>query len=159
MGPSGCGKTTLLRILLGLEAPDSGNIQGLENRKLSAVFQEDRLCENLSAYANIRLVCPSSVTKDMISKELTLVGLEGSEQQPIRELSGGMKRRVAILRGLMADWDILLMDEPLRGLDTTTRDLVIKRILEKGAGKTIILVTHDEEEVRLLGAKPFFINT
>ena len=107
MGPSGCGKTTLLSLLLGLEAPDSGEILGMEGQKLSAVFQEDRLCENTTPVSNIRLVNPS-LSKAEAQGMLRDLVLEGSLGQPVRTLSGGMKRRVAILRALAADYDVLL---------------------------------------------------
>ena len=116
MGPSGCGKTTLLSLLLGLQAPDRGEILGLEGLKKSAVFQEDRLCENTTAQANLRLVNPS-LTREQANQALTALGLGDSLSQPVREFSGGMKRRVAILRALLAPYDVLLCDEPFQGED------------------------------------------
>lgn len=148
MAPSGFGKTTLLRILMRLEQADSGTITGLENCKFSAVFQEDRLCENLSPVANIRIVSPKS--KQEIIDALKSVGLDGAIAQPVRELSGGMRRRVVILRALLADYDVLFLDEPLKGLDEKTKDFVMKDIREKSAGKTVILVTHEKSEVEAL---------
>ena len=103
MGKSGLGKTTLLRILMGLEKYDAGSIEGMENKKISAVFQEDRLCENLSAVTNVAIVCEKNVTLQEIRKELENIGLSGSTEKPVKELSGGMKRRVAIIRSIMAD--------------------------------------------------------
>ena len=100
MAPSGGGKTTLLRILLGLEAADSGEVQGLAGLRLSAVFQEDRLLENLSPVANIRLVNPRRPRGEVLAA-LAAVRLSGCADQPARELSGGMRRRVAILRALL----------------------------------------------------------
>ena len=97
MGPSGCGKTTLLSLLLGLEQPDSGRVLGMEGRRKSAVFQEDRLCENAGAVSNLRLVNPT-LTREEAEAMLRDLGLGDSLRQPVRTLSGGMKRRVAILR-------------------------------------------------------------
>ena len=88
MAPSGIGKTTLLRILMGLETPDSGTIRGLEGRRLSAVFQEDRLCDNLSPLSNIRLVTGTALEKETILSALRDVGLEGCIFQPARSCPG-----------------------------------------------------------------------
>lgn len=153
MGPSGCGKTTLLSILMGIEKVNSGIIKGLENKRRSAVFQEDRLCENLSALTNIRLVCTSDVSKKDILAALNKVGLSSSEYKPVRELSGGMKRRVAIVRALLSDFDILYLDEPFKGLDSDIKETVINFTKEKcNNGKTVIMVTHDQNEAESMGA-------
>lgn len=151
MAPSGGGKTTLLRILMGLEQADAGTISGMEGMRLSAVFQEDRLCTNLSPSANIRLTS-SKVSKAAAAQALESVGLDGNSRQPVRELSGGMRRRVAILRALMADYDILFLDEPFKGLDEATKELVIQDTRKRSAGKTVILVTHEKEEAAAMGA-------
>ena len=116
-GRSGCGKTTLIRLLLGLDIPDKGKIEGISDRKISAVFQEDRLCENLSAASNIRLVCAKTISDRELEEAYKAVALTEVWQKPVRELSGGMRRRVSILRALLADSDCVIMDEPLRGLD------------------------------------------
>lgn len=152
MAPSGRGKTTLLRILAGLEEQDSGRITGLEDMKKSMVFQEDRLCENLSASANIRLVRqkkPWGREKDAeqkIKEAMKAVGLSGCESQPVREFSGGMKRRTALLRALYSEWDLLLLDEPFKGLDEETKEKVIQYTKNKCEGKTVVFVTHDRNE-------------
>lgn len=157
MAPSGRGKTTLLNILLGLESYDKGQIRGLENRKKSAVFQEDRLCENLSSRANIRMVQERKVSKSRNFSRKLEEGLEAMElkewgDRPVRELSGGMKRRIAILRALLADWEILFMDEPFKGLDRKTKERVINYVKKICRGKTVIFVTHDPEEAEEMGA-------
>lgn len=152
MGPSGCGKTTLLHILMGLIQPDSGTFTNLNSCRLSAVFQEDRLCKNLSPLSNIRLVCPSSVSKSDMRNALNAIGLSNCINQPVRELSGGMKRRVAIVRALMADPDILFLDEPFKGLDGETKQTVVDFVKEKSQGKTVIMVTHDSSEVKQMEA-------
>ena len=152
MGPSGCGKTTLLSLLLGLVQPDAGEIRGMEGRKLSAIFQEDRLCENAGAVSNIRLVNPR-LSKGEAEKMLREVGLGDSLGQPVRTLSGGMKRRVAILRALGAPYDTLLCDEPFKGLDEATKEQVIAYFQEKTRGKTVILVTHEKSEAQALGGE------
>ena len=147
-GRSGCGKTTLIRLLLRLDVPDKGKIEGVSDRKLSAVFQEDRLCENLSAASNIRLVC----TDRELEEAYKAVALTEIWQKPVRELSGGMRRRVSILRALLTESDCVIMDEPLRGLDEKTRAKTIDYILKKTEGKTLIFVTHEEKEAVWLKA-------
>ena len=151
MGPSGSGKTTLLRILMGLERPGSGQITGLDGLRLSAVFQEDRLMEQLSAVENIRLVDPA-VTP---AQALALLGglkMDAPADQPVRELSGGMKRRTALARALLAPYDLLLLDEPFKGLDEATKAGVTGMVREAVRGRTVVLVTHDPEEAAALGA-------
>lgn len=153
MGRSGGGKTTLLRILLGLETADKGSIEGLSHKKISAVFQEDRLCENLSAAANIRLVCKNHLSDEVLEEAFQRVCLEEVKGKPVRELSGGMKRRVAILRALFAEYDCLIMDEPLKGLDEETKRKTVSYLLEQTRGKTVLAVIHEEEDMVLLKAE------
>ncbi len=145
MGKSGCGKSTLLNIIMGLLPEDSGEITGVPE-KISAVFQEDRLCEEFSAYTNIRLSCPDD-KKDEIIPALIELGLGDSIDKKVSTLSGGMKRRVAILRAVLSDWDLLIMDEPFKGLDENTRIKVIDFVRERTKGKSVIMVTHDEEDI------------
>lgn len=151
MAPSGRGKTTLLRILMDLEQADSGSVEGVLGKKRSAVFQEDRLCDNLSAMSNIRLAALAHSRED-IMQAMEAIGLGGCATQPVRELSGGMSRRVAILRALLAEYDILYLDEPFRGLDADTRASVMEFTRQKCLGKTVLLVTHDEKETEAMGA-------
>ena len=153
MGPSGCGKTTLLRILMGLEQQDSGTVSGLEDKRLSAIFQEDRLCENVSAASNLRLVRPD-LGRKQAEAMLTELGLGEALHQPVREFSGGMKRRVAIARALSAEYDLLLADEPFKGLDEETKHQTMALFAEKTRGKTVIRVTHEEQEAEFLGTEP-----
>lgn len=152
MAPSGAGKTTLLRMMMGLEKPDRGSIVGLSEKRFSAVFQEERLCEGMTAAGNIRLVNPS-LTADQIRNELQRLGMYDCENQPVSELSGGMRRRVSILRALLAEYDVLFMDEPFKGLDSTLKKDVITSVMEKTVGKTVIVVTHDRSEADLLRAE------
>ena len=150
MASSGAGKTTLLRLLMGLEQPDAGTITGLEGLRLSVVFQEDRLCDDLSAVNNIRLVNPARSVQE-VTHALDLVGLSGAYWQPARELSGGMRRRVAILRALLAEYDLLLLDEPFKGLDKTTKAVVMADTRQRIRGRTVLFVTHDASELDALG--------
>lgn len=150
-GRSGCGKTTLLHILLGLEKPDQGEVRGKPDRT-AAVFQEDRLCENLSGERNIRLVLPHMADSGEIQRAMKAVGLADAFGKPVRELSGGMRQRVSVLRALFMDADLIIMDEPMKGLDENTRKQTISYIMEKTAGKTMIIVTHDREDIKAFRA-------
>lgn len=156
MGESGKGKTTLLRILMGLEKADRGQVIGLNNRRIRAVFQEDRLLEENTVMDNILFVIPRSDEKerDVVRAACEEVGLAGNENKLVKELSGGMKRRVAILRALLSDFDILLLDEPLKGLDVENKQRVVQFmksvINRKDKEHIVIMVTHDKEDVELM---------
>ena len=153
MGASGCGKTTLLRIISGLLPPDCGTVYGQEGTRFSAVFQEDRLCGNLTAAANVRLVCGEFRSAGEISEAFAAVGLSGCENRLAVELSGGMKRRVALVRALLAEGGAVLLDEPFKGLDEATRARVIDETKRLCRGKTVLLVTHEAAEAERMGAK------
>lgn len=163
-GPSGCGKTTLLHTVLGLVKPDAGEVifsgnDGGETTvtgprpRFGAVFQDDRLCENISAVKNAALVCPARFPKEEIIRQLKLSGLADSLYKPAAVLSGGMKRRVAIVRALITDADIIIMDEPLKGLDDELKTGIVNYINEKVKDKTFIFVTHDKSEAKLFDAE------
>ena len=137
MAPSGTGKTTLLRILLGLERPDSGTVEGLAGKRLTAVFQEDRLLEHLSAEGNLRFVLGRAYDPAAAR------ALPDTGPQPVREFSGGMKRRLALARALLAPFDALALDEPFTGLDRENRDLALACIRETAGDRPVLLVTHD----------------
>ena len=149
-GASGCGKTTLLRIIAGLEEKDGGTINGVPE-KISYVFQEDRLCEDFSAVSNIMAVTGHSLKKDMVQQHLKELGLGSSMNKPVRELSGGMKRRVAIARAVCYDSELLILDEPYKGLDVKLRQSVMDYIKSHANGRTIICVTHDPAEAEYMG--------
>ena len=151
-GPSGCGKTTLLRLIAGLEAPDSGTIEGVPDR-IACVFQEDRLCEDFGAVSNVRLVTNRTMSAEQICSHLREIGLGDSLDKPVREFSGGMKRRVAIVRAVCYQGDLLILDEPFKGLDEKLRDRVMDYVKKYSAGKTILCVTHDGAEAGYLGGE------
>ena len=151
-GPSGCGKTTLLRLIAGLEIPDSGEILGAEGKRISAVFQENRLLENLTAEKNLLLTAKPGFTRTDARNLLDDLGLSDAAQRRVHALSGGMRRRVAVARALAADYELLLLDEPLTGLDGEMRLRVLRRIQAGLNGRTAIWITHDANTAALLGA-------
>ena len=151
MGVSGGGKTTLLRLILGLETPDGGEISGVP-AKCAAVFQEDRLCPQLTALGNVLLA--AGRRKEREARELlTRLGLAESINTPAADLSGGMRRRTALARALCSEYDLLVLDEPFKGLDDQTRRTAIETVREQTQGKTVLLVTHDPTEAKTFTEK------
>ena len=150
-GKSGIGKTTLLRIIAGLEKADSGKITFAGN--VSMVFQEDRLLENTDVYTNLYCVLSSGFDKAEADMHLKEVGLEGAGNKIVSELSGGMKRRVAIVRCMMKSSEIILLDEPFKGLDTILKDNIIRYVVKYLNGRAVIMVTHDISEAEKIQAE------
>lgn len=155
MGRSGCGKTTLLRILMGLEVPDGGKVEGLQGLRISAVFQQARLCHALTALENVLLAAEkSSAAKQQAELFLARLGLdEIARKKRVSKLSGGQQQRVAIARALIAPFDLLILDEAFKGLDTATRADAAALVDECLQGRTLVAVTHDAAELPLLKAQ------
>lgn len=170
MSPSGSGKTTLMRILMGLEKPDTGTIgiyvadagrngdsldasHGRTSPSISAVFQEDRLCESFSPLENVTMCAGRSIKASRVRWEMGKLLPEECLDRPVSTLSGGMKRRVAVYRALLTPSDILIMDEPFTGMDEELKHSVIAYIREKRDGRILILSTHQEEDVKLIGGE------
>lgn len=153
-GPSGKGKTTLLNIMMGLVSPDSGEVIGIPEKK-SCVFQEDRLLENFTVEENLKLVSELPVEK--LKEECSVLLGEKEFSQKVREFSGGMKRRVSILRALLTSSEVIFMDEPFKGLDAELKEKVIRYTLEKRKDRTLFVVTHDMSEAEQLGTIYFKI--
>ena len=169
MGASGSGKTTVFNILAGFVKPDSGEVcfytySGEDkaerlpvDRKsvnFSVVFQEDRLCEYLSAEDNLFL-CRKEYTRDPeLKSELMRLLSEDALKKPAGKLSGGQKRRVAVVRAMIREKaDIILMDEPFTGMDEETKKRVAAYINEKKEKRLLIISTHSKEEAELLNAE------
>ena len=156
MSPSGSGKTTLMRIMMGLETPDKGTVAitpGGKTAAISAVFQEDRLCESFSPMDNVMMCVGRSLKASRVRWEMGKLLPEECLNRPVSTLSGGMKRRVAVLRALLTPSDILIMDEPFTGMDEELKRSVIAYIREKQDGRILILSTHQEEDVALIGGE------
>jgi NitT/TauT family transport system ATP-binding protein len=155
MGPNGSGKTTLARLLLGLTTPDDGTITGVDARRGAMTFQEDRLCEQLTAVGNVRLVLDHRLhSPAAVAEELRLVGLDAdSLAKPVRDLSGGQRRRVAIVRAVLPPADLVVLDEPFKGLDTGAKTQLMAYVRERCAGRTVLLITHDAAEAEWFGAR------
>lgn len=150
--PSGWGKTTLLRILMGLDTPTAGRVRGVG--RAAAVFQEDRLCPQLTALQNVTLVLPGSEKqyKEQIGAEFQQLGMDAAALAlPAARLSGGQKRRTALLRALWAPSDTLLLDEPFTGMDPDTLAAAAALLRTRCGTEPVLLATHDREAIRLLG--------
>lgn len=169
MAPSGAGKTTLLKILAGLEHADRGEIQGMP-RRIGMVFQEDRLCEEYDAVCNIMLGMGRVHRKEL--EECGLTGHSLTEYvrmqaakilpidcltKPVNRLSGGMRRRVALLRAVLSGADVLILDEPFTGLDEENRVRCAEYLIRQLQGRTLLITTHREEDTALIqGERIYF---
>lgn len=145
-GESGAGKTTFLRILLGLEKPDQGRVRLLGDYKYSrvnagVVFQEDRLCEEFSAVENVAMVS-KKLSERIARQELEKLLPADQLDKPVKELSGGMRRRVCIVRACVVPSDVLVMDEPFAGLDEENRRKCIEYIRSVQGTTPLVLTTH-----------------
>lgn len=165
VGGSGCGKSTLLRMLAGLERPDRGRVL-VKGRELSGpspavgvVFQEPRLFGWETVRGNVAFGLPDDVRgaerERRVAAAIELVGLGGFEDALPKQLSGGMKQRVNIARSLIADPEVLLLDEPFGALDAFTRMSMQRELLRiwRQGGRTVVLVTHDIDEAVYLGTR------
>lgn len=170
IGPSGCGKSTLLRLMIGLIAPDAGRIEfeGIDlshadieslRHKMGYVIQDGGLFPHLTAEQNVGLLArhlnwkEKAVRARMVElAELTHFPVEGLDRYPV-QLSGGQRQRVSLMRALMLDPDLLLLDEPLGALDPLIRtDLQVElREIFAALKKTVVLVTHDIGEAGFFG--------
>lgn len=142
--PSGSGKTTLFRLLCGLEKPDGGSVE--PKLRFSYCFQEDRLCETYSAVKNVELVIGAGENtqagRNTPEEALRAVLPEEALCKPCSQLSGGMKRRVALVRAMEADSDCVLLDEPFTGMDAQTREKAEAYIRSRQRGRIVVIATH-----------------
>ena len=180
LGPSGCGKTTTLRLVAGLEKPDAGEVhvggrlltsaaRGVfvppNKRRMGMVFQTYAIWPHMSVFENIafplreRRVRPTEI-RERVMAMLQTLGLEGFHDRPAPLLSGGQQQRVALGRALVADPDVLLLDEPFSNLDARLREdmrLELKE-LQTRVGVTTLFVTHDQAEAMILSDRVFVMN-
>lgn len=153
-GRSGCGKTTLLRILAGLVAPDSGTITGLEHKRISMVFQEDRLLPWLTVAGNVGIVQPEA---SVVQYYLRSLQLSDKSRQFPAALSGGMRRRVALARALAYGGDLFILDEPLKGLDKGLKEAIYPHLRDLRQNSLVLMTTHDEGEIAALADQTFYV--
>ncbi len=166
LGHSGCGKTTTLRVIAGLEAPDSGTIHfdgqdvtrlAPEKRNAAMVFQNYALFPHMNVFENVAFglkarKMPKAEIAPRVAEALDMVRLENLERRKVTELSGGQQQRVALARAIAVHPGILLLDEPLSNLDAELRHSTRIQLaeLQKRLGITAIYVTHDQEEALTL---------
>ena len=146
-GASGSGKTTLLRIVMGLEAPDAGSVAftgGPPKPRFGAVFQEDRLFEDFDAVTNVRLAA-GPARREEIRAELVKLLPEDALSKPVSSLSGGQRRRAAIVRAILSQGDVLIMDEPFAGLDAENAERAMEYIRENSLSRPLILAVHEKD--------------
>lgn len=163
LGPSGCGKTTLLNIISGVTPTDQGEIFGFEGKSISYLFQETRLLPWKTVQQNIEFVLKDKSNKNQrntaLNRYIDMVGLKGFENYYPDKLSGGMKQRVAIARAFAYPADILLMDEPFKGLDLQLKTALMEAfinlwVMEK---RSAFFVTHDIDEALLIGEEIYVL--
>lgn len=156
-GPSGCGKTTLLRVLAGLQKPENGTVTGLEGKRCGVLFQENRLLEHLTVEQNTGLVLSDSQT-ELPMEILKRLQMEEEAKTYPSELSGGMRRRVAIGRALAYDGDVLMMDEPFQGIDLKLKRIAMLEILKQYENRLVIMITHDRSEAAWMADEVYLMD-
>lgn len=159
LGASGTGKTTVLRLIAGLETPDSGVLCGVSAGSVSMAFQEPRLFPTMTATENLCCVLRGRMRANAaeMRRLLAEAGLEEAADRRADTLSGGMAARVALLRALVCDRPVVLLDEPFSGVDAANRDRMIALLRRMTVGKTVIVVSHIPEEVELLASERRFL--
>jgi thiamine transport system ATP-binding protein len=175
VGPSGSGKTTLLRVIAGLEQPSQGTVvidnklmTGIPTHKrdVGLVFQDNQLFPHLCVFDNIayslRIKRVSKALQiEKVNEMLSLIGMEDLAHRDVGQLSGGEAKRIAVARALVADPFILLLDEPLTGLDAELRDRLLEDMgaLLRARGTTVVHVTHDHNEAARLSDRVVDVRT
>lgn len=174
LGPSGCGKTTLLRILIGLESADSGEIlkggKDISNLKsikrgMGIVFQNYALFPNMNVLENVEYALKlqpetKAQAREIAMRTLEQVGLTDQINKRPNQLSGGQQQRVAIARTLATNPDIILLDEPISALDVSNREIMKSELkaIQKKFNATMLFITHDQEEAFFLSDRIMVMN-
>jgi NitT/TauT family transport system ATP-binding protein len=160
VGPSGAGKTTLLKIISGLDSAFEGRLQMPSAGKIGFMFQEPRLMPWLTVEQNLRLV-DKTVDSTKLAQSLAKVGLKDCANLFPNQLSGGMQRRVALLRAFSVAPQLLLMDEPFQSLDVPTANQLRAHLLElwQDIKPTVLFVTHNLQEALALADRVLFLST
>jgi thiamine transport system ATP-binding protein len=169
LGPSGAGKSTLLRVIAGLLRPDAGmvSLDGVDitdvpahARNIGMMFQDEQLFPHLDVAANVAFGprmhrWPAAEVTARVDELLMIVGLDGFGTRRIERLSGGEKKRVALARSLAPRPAVLVLDEPLTGLDRDLHDRLIAELAEvlRATGTTAVVVTHDRDEATALAGR------
>ncbi len=175
LGPSGCGKTTVLRLIAGLEAVDSGRVYlsdkditdlPIYERRVNTVFQQYALFPHLNVFENVAYSLrlrnvPENIVHEKVTHMLKTVRLSGREYKNIKNLSGGQQQRVAIARAVINEPDVLLLDEPLAALDPKLREQVLIELidLQDKLKTTFVYVTHDQTEALTVADKMAIMNS
>lgn len=165
MGESGAGKTTLVRIIAGLENADRGTVNGAG--VVSFDFQEDRLINDISAADNIMLVLDKNdfgghdkkTMRKIINENLAEVLKDYPSDKSTGTYSGGMKRRVCLVRAMMKKSDTVILDEPFSGMDEETKILAAEYIKKHRDGRICIVVTHEKSDSGLLDGGIYLLTT
>ena len=163
VGKSGCGKSTLLNIISGIMDNDTGDISETKELEASYIFQDDRLIDWLSVEENIKLVCNKKYNKkdidNICDKYLNIVGIKEFKNYYPQMLSGGIRQRVNIARGLMYPSKVIIMDEPFKSIDIKNKKMIMEKIkeIQFKENRTIIFVTHDIDEALYLSDKIFVL--
>lgn len=163
VGKSGCGKSTLLNIISGIVDNDTEVINKMKELELSYIFQDDRLIDWLTVEENIKLICSKKYNKkdidNICDKYLNIVGIKEFKKYYPQMLSGGLRQRVNIARGIMYPSKVIIMDEPFKSIDIKNKKMIMEKIKEIQAkeNRTIIFVTHDIDEALYLSDKIFVL--
>ena len=169
VGPSGCGKTTLLRILAGLETPSAGSVK-MRGEPVTGpgpdrvlIFQEGTVFPWATVEENVSfgMEARGKVDSERVTEAIRTCGLDGFQDHYPRTLSGGMERRVALARAMVAEPDMLLMDEPFSSLDAQTSRILQNTLMRlwKETGTTVVLVTHDVEVALRLASRVMVVSS
>ncbi len=162
--PSGAGKTTLIQILAGLQKPDEGKVRVNVEHPV-VIFQEPRLFPYMTVEENIFLPfklrdrAVTGETLQSFKSWLSVCGLEEFKKHYPYQLSGGMKQKVSLIRGLLQNPSFIMMDEPFQSIGREAKKVIIEHLLKSNPDLTLLLVTHDPEEVQLLAQQMLFFPT